>query len=380
MRRWTSVFLATILVPTLHSQTPLFTTSSTFVGTGSGQVVLTDINLDGRIDMITRHLLEHRVRTFWGDGRGGFSPASGGDVDLAYPPGRIVVADFNRDRRPDLVVSRSDRDAVDVFLGDAGGAFNRVANSPFTASASTESFTRDLDVVDVNEDGNVDLVTSHGRRNTLSVLLGDGTGGFTAAAPIELGIDNGGLHFVDFADMDGDGHADIIVAHTGPDAEFGPGGVVVLGGDGSGTFRNARRIAAGSIPDPPHNLTVADINGDGRLDIVVAHANRISILSSADGKLETVYGSPFNVGNDVYGVAAGDMNGDGNTDLVAATIDSVTLLLADGRTLRPADGSPYRAGPGAYKVTVGDVNGDGKPDVAASAFEGTTVTLLLSTR
>jgi hypothetical protein len=379
MRKWTSIFLATILVPKLHSQTPLFTNSPIFVGTGSGQIVLTDINSDGRLDMLTRHLIEHSVRTFLGDGKGGFSRASELGVDLAYAPGKIAVADINHDGKPDLAVSRSDRDAVDVFLGD-GSAFKRAANSPFTASASIESFTRDLKLVDINEDGNIDLVTSHGRRNTLSVLLGDGKAGFTAAPPIQLGIDQGGLHFVDFADIDKDGHVDIIVAHTGPNPDFGPGAVIVLSGDGTGAFRDTRRIAAASIQGPPHNLAVADINGDGRLDVVVAHGYRISILSATAGKLEAVDGSPFNVGNDVYGVASGDMNGDGNTDLVAATIDSVTVLLANGRTFRPAEGSPYRAGPGAYKVTVGDINGDGKPDIAASAFEGTTVTLLMSTR
>jgi hypothetical protein len=138
----------------------------------------------------------------------------------------------------------------------------------------------------------------------------------------------------------------------------------------------------------PRVAALADINGDGRLDVVLTHSerNELSILlNQGDGSLVIGYGSPIDVGLPAYSAAVSDVNGDAKADLVIATVNSVStpfnsklvVLLSDGGGFRQAPGSPFAAGPGAYNVALADVNSDGKQDIAASSFEGDAVTLLL---
>ena len=78
------------------------------------------------------------------------------------------------------------------------------------------------------------------------------------------------------------------------------------------------------------------------------------------------------------GVVVADVNGDGRADLVAAAAEGVRVLLGDGRGgFSPAPGSPFAAGKGVWRLAVADLNGDGKPDVAAVGYESNSVTILL---
>jgi hypothetical protein len=132
-----------------------------------------------------------------------------------------------------------------------------------------------------------------------------------------------------------------------------------------------------SVPMGPHFVTLADMNNDQRLDIVISHSsNQLSVLlNGGAGKFAPATASPYDLGTEAFAVAVADVNRDNRNDIVAATVDSVTVLLGGG--FIPAPGSPFRAGPGAYNLAIGDVNKDGKLDVVASSFEGDAVTALL---
>jgi len=210
--------VATVIICMLpeqaYAQRPLFASapgSPVTVGPGSGQVALADIDRDGHLDMITRHLLSRTVSVSLGNGKGGFTPAPGGDIRLNYQLGAIALGDVNNDGIPDLAVTSSDRDSVDVFLGNGKGGFSLAPGSPFTASPSTIPYTRGICVVDINEDGNLDIVTTDGDRNVLSILFGNGRGGFSRGpvVTLALGSDHSGFAF---GDVDGDGHIDVVTA------------------------------------------------------------------------------------------------------------------------------------------------------------------------
>lgn len=363
-----------------YSQGPLFSPapgSPVVTGEGPGQVVLADVNGDGSLDLVTRHLLQRLVKVQIGDGTGRFAPGPGSSITLNYQPGDIGLGDVNSDKILDLAVTSSDRDVVDIFLGDGKGAFSRASASPFTVSAAVEFYTRNLDLVDINEDGKLDIVTANHRRNTFATLLGNGRGGFSPGPTTTFPAGQEYYAFV-FGDVDGDGHLDVVSAsgEMGDTAE--PGRVVTLRGDGKGAFKNTSETPM-SVPTGPRIVTLADVNGDQRPDIVISHSgDQLSLLlNGGNGRFTPAPASPYDPGTPAFAVAVADVNGDRKNDLVIATVDSITVLLSSKDGFVPAPGSPFRAGPGAYNLTLGDINKDGKPDVVASSFEGSAVTVLL---
>jgi hypothetical protein len=371
---------------------PLFVpapASPVAVGPGSGEVLLVDINYDGHLDMLTKHLLNQSLSVRLGDGEGHFAPAAENSMSFSYGPGAIALGDVNNDGILDLGVASKDsqRESVRILLGSRKGAFSLAPGSPFIASAPIEFYKPSLRFVDLNEDGKLDIVTANGRRNTVEIFLGGGRGGFSPGAVVKL---ESGRWFYSFAlgDVDGDGHLDLVTASSDPQPNAGPGRVMTRRGDGKGGFLDAAGPTLSVAPDP-RVATLADVNGDGRLDIVLSHgrSNLLSVLLNEGKDTFTPRpGSPINLGMPAFEMVAVDVNSDKNTDLIVATVDSVTapfeskivVLLGDGRGFfAPALGSPFAAGPGAYHLTVGDVDEDGKLDIAASSFEGNSVTLLL---
>jgi len=351
--------------------------SPVVVGEGSGKLVLADVNGDGRLDMVTCHLLKHMATVQIGDGTGRFAAAAGSPIVLGYPPGDIKLGDVNNDGILDLVVTNSDRDNVDIFLGNGKGGFSLAPGSPFTASASVEFYTRSLHLVDINEDGNLDIVTANQRRNTFATLFGNGRGGFAPgpAATFHSGQDH---YAFAFGDIDGDGHLDVLAVSGAKGFSSEPGLVTALRGDGKGAFKNASGTPM-PAPAGPRFVTLADMNGDQRLDIVISHtSDHLSVLlNNGGGKFSPAPTSPYDLGTQAFAIAVADVNQDRKNDLVVATVDSVTVWLGSGGGFAPAPGSPFRAGPGAYHLALGDVNKDGKVDVASSSFEGNAVTVLL---
>jgi VCBS repeat protein len=368
-----TLFVLIVLAPRAQGQ--MFSPGSPLtVGEGSGEIVLVDLNRDGHLDLLTKHLLSRTVEVRFGDGKG-FNVA-GHRVVFDYQPGAIAVGDVNADRVPDLIVARKDdrREYVHVFLGDGSGGFTEVAASPTNVSAAIQTYKPALFIVDINEDGRPDIVTANGRRNTIEILYGDNSGRLSLGPTVtmEAGHDNYSLAI---GDVDGDRHLDIAAAMSIDEAR---GRVTVMHGDGRGAFTEMRPSL--SVAANPAVRALADLSGDGHLDVVLTHgrSRTIDILSN-DGKgvFRAAAFSPYVIGAEAFVVVAVDLNEDKKADLVAATVNSVTVLQNAGDRFAQAPGSPFRSGPGAYHVAVGDVNEDGKLDVAASSFEGNSVTLML---
>lgn len=393
--------LATIMFVTMvwalpdHSQSPLAQSplfspapgSSVVVGEGSGRVLLVDVNRDGHLDLVTCHLLQKFVAVQLGDGAGRFVAAPGSPIALKTQPGDIKLADLNGDKIPDLAVTHSERDNVDIFFGDGKGGFKPAPGSPLTVSADSEFYTHSLDLIDLNEDGKQDIVTMNHRRNSFAALLGNGRGEFSPGPTTTIHSDEEKFSFVHgdlFGDLDGDKHLDLVIVSGKTDVIAKPGRVRVLYGDGKGVFKE-RSATSLSIPPGPRFVKLADVNGDQRLDIVTSHTTdqysgtgQLSVLLNVgNDKFTPAPGSPYNLDATPFAVAVADVNHDQRNDLVVATVNSISILLDGKAGFTPAPGSPFRAGPGAYNVTLGDVNKDGKLDIAASSFEGKAVTLLL---
>lgn len=377
------LFFAPALALQTQSQSSLFSPapgSPVVVGKGSGRVVLADVNGDGRLDLLTCHLLEKFVAIHLGDGTGRFVAAPGSPIVLKIQPGDIKVADLNGDRIPDLVVTHSERDCVDIFLGNGQGGFRLAPGSPLTVSADSEFYVRSLDLIDLNEDGKLDIVTANHRRNTFATLLGNGRGEFSPGPTTTIPTDEQKFSFVAgdmFGDLDGDKHLDLVVVSGTPGSAEGR--VRLLHGDGKAAFKE-KPSTSFPILSEPRFVKLADVNGDQRPDIVTSHStDQLSVLlNRGNDKFTPAAGSPYSLNATPFAVTVADVNNDQRNDLVAATVDSVTVLLGGNDKFAPAPGSPFRAGPGAYHLTVGDINKDGKLDIVASSFEGNAVSILLA--
>jgi hypothetical protein len=346
--------------------------SPVVVGEGSGRIVLADVNRDGKLDLITQHLQQHFVAAQLGDGTGRFALAPGSPIKLAYSPSDIKLGDINSDGALDLAITGGERDAIDIYFGVGDGRFNRAPGSPFLVSASTE-FITGLQLVDINEDGKLDIVTTSNQRNSFSVLLGNGRGGLAPGPTTTFPAGQGRYAFA-FGDLDGDGHLDVVTANSGGGLSSEPCNVVVLRGDGKGSFK---KLTETHVPPGTRWIALGDLNGDQRRDLALNHnGDQLSILLNQGGGMFTS-GSTYDLGAGAFAVTVADVDQDKRNDLIVATADSVTVLLNGKNGFASAPGSPFRAGPGAYFFAIGDLNRDGKTDIAASSFEGKEVTVLL---
>lgn len=231
-----------------------------------------------------------------------------------------------------------------------------------------------ITVADVNHDNNPDLLVSSETDETVTVLLGDGKGQFhpSSGSPFACGhLPND----IAVADMNGDGNLDLIIAnHQSPY-------ITILLGDGKGAFHPAPGSPFDVHSTPhPHAVAVADFNSDGHPDVATDSwgNNQIELLLG-DGKGGlTIPGRYFNVGHRPYErLRTADFNHDGIPDIVTTNLDGDTasILLGDGHgSFRDAPGSPFPAGAKPWQVAVDDINGDGNADLAIIPYQRDTST------
>src|ERR1039457_4590669 len=136
-----------------------------------------DFNGDGKPDLTIANQNDNTVTVLLGNGTGGFTAAPGSPIRVGYVPQSVAIGDFNRDGKPDLVVTNADNNNVTVLLGNGTGGFTAAPGSPFP----TGIWPSAVAVGDFNGDGKLDLAIANTNSNNLTVLLGNGAGGFTAA-------------------------------------------------------------------------------------------------------------------------------------------------------------------------------------------------------
>jgi hypothetical protein len=215
-------------------------------GDCASSIATADFNRDGKLDLVVADPCQKFVSVLLGNGNGTFQPA------VTYARGTvaifIAVGDFNGDAKLDLAVAELGTFNVTILLGNGDGTFGTATAYP------TGAFNpRSVAIGDFNEDGKLDLVVANdcqlsepqvcGGNGTVSVLLGRGDGTFKLPVNYDSGgLDNGPntiqqpIEPVVVGDLDGDGHADLAVANQCADSTCANGSIVVLRGNGDGTF------------------------------------------------------------------------------------------------------------------------------------------------
>ncbi|HCS48536.1 MAG TPA: hypothetical protein DIW61_09885 [Candidatus Aminicenantes bacterium] len=344
------------------------------VGRQPTDVAVGDIDGDGILDIVTANAGGDNITILLGDGRGGFRAAPGSPFALGPKPHQIALGDANRDGRLDLAITEHDSHDVRVFLARGDGSFGPAAGSPFAALTSGRPHNHGLVFADVDGDGSLDLGTSNQNDHSVSVLLGDGRGGFRASpgSPFRVGR---APYPLAAGEMNGDGKIDLVTPDVGSNT------ITVLAGDGSGRFA----AAAGSpyaVAFRPYAVALGDLNSDRRPDIVAAHDDitlLTVLLNDGRGRFRPALGSPVDIGERGGEVVLADFDHDGHLDLATGTAaDHLAVWLGDGAgRFSAAAGSPYSALPGPWSLAVGDLNRDGKPDLVVTGFEAGSVMVLL---
>lgn len=334
----------------------------------------------GKVDLICLNIidgLDFTVITYLGNGDGtfqsGISSATLTDANGIYVIWLSQPADFNGDQIPDVAISVFDETgdgegSTQFFLlGDGTGHFNLSATMAIPSGPGIFDFT----TADVNGDGKPDLLERVGPW----VFLGNGNGTFQQGQP-QSSFDS-----CLFRDMDGDGHLDAVCgALLNTEGSIGGGDVsgatelAILHGNADGTFnptpiyKKTFGNPVGGYADYEYPQLLADVNGDGLLDLLAFSQNGLSVLLGQSGP---GFGNPiahYSVGflgaTSSMSTAYADMNGDGAIDIVCAGPDGIYISYGkpDGTFAAP---TVFEGAQQINYATVADFNGDGVPDILA---------------
>ena len=343
------------------------------VGFAGFGVAVGDLNGDGKLDVIAGS--NDGIFVMIGDGKGNLS----NPVDIGFGPNptQVALADVNGDKKLDAVVLDNLNGNFWVLLGNGNGTFQAATMYPIgTAQALTPAML----VADLNGDGAPDIAVAGqtplpgsflNAPGSILVFSGNGDGTFQPGVPYNpSGQVNWALAAGDF---NGDGLTDLVFASN---QQSTPTQVGVMFGTASGTFQAPASYATGSLPG---RAALADLNGDGVLDMVVAAAsfngNLSVFIGNGDGTFQPAVTYPIAFG--AGSVAVGDFNGDGKPDIAVGNGTSSNILVfpgnGDGTFGKPV--GSFNAIGGAMFIAAGDFNKDGKLDLAVMTATGMQIAL-----
>ncbi|MEL6382659.1 MAG: DUF4347 domain-containing protein [Cyanobacteria bacterium J06626_18] len=330
------------------------------IGADPSSTTVGNFNNDGALDIAVVNAEDNTVSILLGDGSGGFGGPTTfavGNVDDA--PGAIVAGSFNGDDNTDLAIANFFDNTISVLLGDGTGSF-----SPPTSFAAGNAPTA-LQAADFNGDGNLDLVSTATADDAVLLLLGDGTGGFGNPTPFAVGDVPTALAVDDF---DGDGSADIAVANFSEqtDPVVGTSDTLsILLGDGAGSFAEQVTFEVGIDPVA---IVSGDFDEDDIPDLAVSNFfdSTVSVLLG-DGTGSFGSQTVLAVEDAPRSLVTADFNGDGDSDLVVGNIDDESLSILEGNGQGNfADQEVFELSGDLSSINAGDFDGDGDPDLIAT--------------
>lgn len=337
---------------------------------GTGFHAVADVNGDGRPDIVGASWVSGAATVIErnDDDTGWNAPTVIAGIDRNVDG--LVVTDVTGDGRPDIVSSvRVTGDIRVVARNTAGTGWEAAENA-----ATVDSGARSMAVGDLTGDGRPDIAVADRATGTVSVIARDTThDGWNA--PATAGTAGGKPKAVAIADTTGDGKPDIVVANSADDS------VSVISRNAAGTGWDPA-TTLGPLSGDPQTLAVADVTGDGHPDIVTSTLDDHSVSVISRSAAGTGWDRPqriATVGRGPYALAVADINGDGRTDIVTAEFHASTVSVI----LRSADGQSWKA-PKAIPIdarnpeslTTSDMNGDGRPDLVVANTPAARMTVL----
>ena len=356
-------------------------------------IAVGDFNKDGKLDWAITNGGDNTVYIYFGKGDGTAKPPT--IISLAgKSPVAISVGDLNHDGNLDLAIADSDSQTIGLLMGNGDGTFK-----PETLLPGFAVPTSGVKVLDVNNDGAPDLVvgllgdSSAGVDSGFAVLMNDGKGNFGSPiyAPTNPPNQFPSAQVFSSGDVNNDGHVDLLVTSVSiwKGTQLVGGSVQTFLGNGDGTF------TAGQVLDSSQyggagparvveSAALADMNGDGCLDAIVADTYGTAGVypGNCQGEFNTTAAgaSFYGMGDQLAALTVADVNGDGHPDLITsgATIiqDQIYgygVALGNMVGVRLNDGSGhfgplrvYAGEPGMYALAVADLNNSGRSDILSA--------------
>ncbi len=329
-------------------------------------LITADLNGDGDLDLAVATLETGKIYLLLGNGLGEFtSPMCISPVDLVFPIS-MTAGDFDENGLVDLAIAEL-RGRVVVLLGTGHAEFR--LKETIQVGAATNSITTG----DFNEDSPLDLVTANKEDGIVTIIFGDGAGGF--ANRTDLGLEYPGLHIAPVkalpGDFNGDGHLDLAVICGSLVAHLS-----ILLGNGLGRFVSFINYNLGT---PYEVVTVSDFDGNGYSDIAIAgrHENQVRILLH---KTNSISGWLVPQGLSSHGFMVADLNRDRHQDLVLGGLGLIHVLFGNGNSVFVPKSFPAIL-PLQHDVIlqllVNDINNDSLLDVVTVNSLTNTVSMLL---
>ena len=358
------VFQFTTATAAASGQFPALTTA-TGVGQNPFATAAADFNGDGALDVVTLNAGGRSLSVRFNDGRGQFN----GTTNLSAGSDMKAFAVLDMDNDGDLDLLTANGKLIIVKLNSGTGSFVDGGFMPITTTITDDVYS--LVVGDVDADGYPDLLLPDAINSAVWVLRNTGAGRFANSG--SFGVGNGQQYFsqpgaLALADVDADGDLDCISLNGNPS------GLAVRLNDGQGQFSGTYYMALNGNS----SLVVADVNGDNVPDALVGvYATVQTLLGTGKG----TFTAGSTVGVDVYPrtMAAGDIDGDGDLDLVTANSDSYSL------SVRLNDGAGRFSGTTMLKtaqnpigVALADLDGDSDLDLLMCHYTDSNVSISLN--
>jgi hypothetical protein len=282
-----------------------FTTNTYPTGLNPHCVVAADVNGDGKLDLISASSIGQSVTVLTNNGTGLFG--SNATINVGTEPDFVVAADIKGEGKPDLITANGDDKTLTVFTNNGSGGFGS------NATLNVGAFIQDFAVADINGDGSLDLIAPNFVSNSLAVFTNDGSGvfGFSTNIPAVSPF------CVVAADVNADGKPDLITANV-------ENTLTVFTNNGSGGFGSNATLRLGFLSQgSPVCVVAADLSGEGKSDLITVNFydsqsyGTMTLLTNNGSGIFGIF-TTMQVGIDPTWVVAADVNGDGKLDLIEA--------------------------------------------------------------